>query len=415
VIRSMQLLFLSLYFRPAVRYGGPAASTWALCSGLAARGFAVRALTTDADGDERLRVRPGWHEQAPNLSVRYYRRRRGEFFAPGLLAALPREVARADVVYVWGILVWPLPALALLSRLAGRPLVISPRGMLFPEALAAGGRKKRLFLAALAAAGAARATFHVTSEREAAAVRAHFPAARVLEIPNGVEIPPALPRRAGDEVPYLLFLGRLHPHKQIETILAAFAAWSRDAGQPAELRIAGGGEEGYRESLRDLARRLDVAARVRFLHHVEGEEKSRLLAGAEGLILASRSENFGLSVAEALAHGTPCVVTETAPWAEIERGGCGFWVADRPEALAAGIARLMALPAVERRAMGERGRAWMRRDFSDERVADRMAAALAALAVPGGGGASEDGAQLFEPAGRVREHHPQPSPPSAPR
>jgi glycosyltransferase involved in cell wall biosynthesis len=379
----MRLLFLSLYFHPARRYGGPIVSTAQLCRGLAARGFEVRALTTDADGPDRLDVPAGWREAGENLRIRYCRRlggKLGELVAPGLLAVLPRQVARTDAVYVWGILVWPLPALALLCRLFGKPLVISPRGMLFPEALAAKGGKKRLFLAVLRRIAGARAVYHVTSEEEARAVREIFPGARTIEVPNGVEVPAEVPA-ATEGRPYLLFLGRLHPHKQIELILSAYAAWTRslDGAPPADLVLAGSGDEGYRRSLLETAGREGVAPRVRFLPHVEGADKARLLAGAEGLILASRSENFGLSVAEALAHGTPCVVTRTAPWSGLERERCGFWVEDRTEALAGGIGRLMALSPGERRAWGARGRAWMIRDFSQEGVADRMAAALTDL------------------------------------
>jgi glycosyltransferase involved in cell wall biosynthesis len=67
-------------------------------------------------------------------------------------------------------------------------------------------------------------------------------------------------------------------------------------------------------------------------------------------------------------------VSRTAPWEGLDREGCGYWVDDSEEALAAGIRRLMALSPEQRRAMGERGRAWMRREFSWDSVARRMLA-----------------------------------------
>jgi len=377
----MRLLLVSLYFRPAMRYGGPIVSTWNLCRGLAGQGVPVRVLTTAADGRGRIPGPAGWRTVAPGVEVRYCRRRVGELGAPGLLAHLPREVAAADAVYVSGLWVWPLPALALLARAAGRPLVIAPRGMLLPEALATKAGKKRLFLAALGAAlGAAgrRAVWHVTSAEEGAAVAARFPAARQIEIPNAVEIPRPAPVPDPAAPPYLLYLGRLHPHKQVDRILAAFAGWrAATPGAAAELWIAGDGEAGHRQELEKLAGRLGIAPAVRFLGEVEGEAKAGLLASAQGLLLASKSENFGQSVAEALAHGTPAVVTRTAPWRALEEKGGGFWVEE--DELAAGIGRLMALSPAQRRAMGLCGREWLEREMSIDAVGRRMAEAIGEL------------------------------------
>ncbi len=76
---------------------------------------------------------------------------------------------------------------------------------------------------------------------------------------------------------------------------------------PWSLIIAGDGEAGYRRELERVAAEAGVGERVRFVGQVVGEEKARLLAGAECVVLASHSENFGMSVAEALAHGTPAL------------------------------------------------------------------------------------------------------------
>lgn len=373
----MRLLLVSLYFRPAMRYGGPIVSTWNLCRGLAESGVRVRVLTTDADGRGRLPGPSGWRALAPGVEARHCRRLLGEFGAPGLLAQLPREVAAADAVYVSGLWVWPLPALALLARIAGRPLVVAPRGMLLAQALAAKAGKKRLFLAVLALAGR-QVVWHVTSAEEGAAVAARFPAAWRIELPNPVEVPQPPPAPDPAAPPYLLYLGRLHPHKQVDRILTAFAEWLAAAPAPgAELWIAGGGEARERQALEALAERLGIAPRMRFLGEVEGAAKAELLASAQGLLLASKSENFGQSVAEALAHGTPAVVTRTAPWRALDERGCGFWVEEGE--LAAGIGRLMALPPEERRAMGRRGREWLEGEMSIEAVGRRMAEEIGRL------------------------------------
>jgi glycosyltransferase involved in cell wall biosynthesis len=253
--------------------------------------------------------------------------------------------------------------------------------MLLAQALAAKAGRKRLFLAAVAALGR-RVVWHVTSAEERGAVRAHFPRARQIQLANPVDIPHPAPSPDPAAPPYLLYLGRLHPHKQVDRILAAFAGWLAAtpgaAGEASELWLAGGGEAAYRQGLEDQVRRLGIDGRVRFLGEVEGEEKTRLLTCAQGLLLASRSENFGQCVAEALAHGTPAVVTKTAPWQALAEHDCGFWVEE--DDLAGGIGRLMALPPAERRALGQRGRAWLERELSIDGVGRRMAVALRRLA-----------------------------------
>jgi len=387
----LDLLLLSLYFHPAFRYGGPVASTWELSRGLAARGVKVTVATTDAHGAERLAVPRGFQEVATNLSVRYFRRLpfshgpllrgRGELLAPAWALALPGLVARARVVHVSGLMVWALPEVLLLCRLTGKPLVVSPRGMLLTEALAAKAGKKGPFLALLRLLGLSRTVLlHATSEEEVEACRRHLPGARIALVPNGVEVPaeetlreltslpspPALP-----PPPYLLYLGRLHPHKRLGETLEAFARATEDRPE-VHLVLAGDGEEGYRRGLLEKARELGLGSRAVFAGQVEGTEKARLLARAEGLILASRSENFGISVAEALAHGTPAVVARTAPWSGLTEHGCGFWVEGTAAGVGGGIRRLLDLEPEERRAMGGRGRAWMQKELAWDRIAERM-------------------------------------------
>ena len=418
----MKLLFITPYFFPARAYGGPIASAGALCRGLAARGVDVRVLTSDADGLQRIRRQGPWKEVWPGVRVHYLRRFLFELWAPGQAWQAIRGLLWADVVYVWGAFFWALPLLCSINLAMRRAVIVSPRGMLFDEALSRKSLKKKLYLALIAPFGRPLFLIHATSGAEAIAIKARWPAAKITVIPNGVEVPEALPEREPNAAPYLLYLGRLHPYKQVERIIEAFARASagtatgssrltgapvnarssvvggqqatadgrRQTGAPVNARssfvggrssvvttnwfllIAGDGEEKYKASLKKLTEDLGLTDAVRFVGHADGEEKARLLANAQALILASKSENFGMSVAEALAHGTPCVVTKTAPWEGLESESCGFWVNDSVEALAEGMNRLMTLSPEERRAMGARGREWMKREFSWQGVAERM-------------------------------------------
>lgn len=139
------------------------------------------------------------------------------------------------------------------------------------------------------------------SEWERDRLREDFSVAAQV-IPNGID----LERFAGTkpyehERPYLLMVGRLEEYKGVQHALTALSELPE-----YDLLIAGSGP--YRETLERLARERDVADRVEFLGYVDEDELPRLYAGAEVYLALSDFEAYGLTVGEALAAGTPCVV-----------------------------------------------------------------------------------------------------------
>ena len=77
--------------------------------------------------------------------------------------------------------------------------------------------------------------------------------------------------------------------------------------------------------LQALAKDLRIE-RVTFSGPAYGYEKSQAYWSADLFVLPTHSENFGLVVAEALAHGVPAVVNKSAPWSGLEKEKCGWWV-----------------------------------------------------------------------------------------
>jgi glycosyltransferase involved in cell wall biosynthesis len=105
---------------------------------------------------------------------------------------------------------------------------------------------------------------------------------------------------------------------------------------------------------------------------VYGDAKAATYREADIFVLSTLNESFGLTVAEALAAGIPAISTKGAPWRRLESEGCGWWIDHRVESLAAALSHAMALPREELKAMGDKGREWMARDFSWDRVAHDM-------------------------------------------
>jgi glycosyltransferase involved in cell wall biosynthesis len=266
------------------------------------------------------------------------------------------------------------------ARAAGKPYVVSPRGMLQPEALRRHREVKSIAYWGIERANLrGAALLHATSALEGRELTPCGPP--VVLIPNGVAARQpsagAIERlrahagvRPGDEV--VTFLGRLHPIKRLDLLAEAFAI-VQGARRNARLVIAGPDEGGYRRHVENLF--APVAAQTCWLGAVGDEESAALLAASDVLVQCSDSESFGMSVAEALAAGVPVVVTKRSGWAEIDPVGCGYSVAHDPVSIADGILRVLDNP--NRDALGTRARAWAQKTFTWDVVGSSMRDAYA--------------------------------------
>jgi glycosyltransferase involved in cell wall biosynthesis len=288
----------------------------------------------------------------------------------GLSNALQNVARTADVIHNHGLWLMPNVRAGEAAASAPTPLVVSPRGMLAPAALAFSPVKKRAFWALLQGPvirGAA--CIHATSDQEYEEIRSFGLTNPVAIIPNGIDLPrqPAhRPVRTTAER-VVLSLGRLHPKKGLVRLVHA---WSRvEAECPGWwLKIVGPPEAGHDHELRALVTALSLA-RVSVEGPIYGDAKTDAYWEADIFVLPTLNENFGLTVAEALAAGTPVISTKGAPWSGLESEGCGWWIDLGVEPLAAALAHAMKLSREALKAMGGKGREWMMRDFSWDPIA----------------------------------------------
>jgi glycosyltransferase involved in cell wall biosynthesis len=163
-----------------------------------------------------------------------------------------------------------------------------------------------------------------------------------------------------------LSLGRIHPKKGLEILLRAWARLEPD--RPGwRLRIVGPSEAGHDAVLKSLARELRLS-RVSIEGAVYGDAKNGIYTTAGVFVLPTLNDNFAITVAEALASGIPVIATKGAPWSGLVEERCGWWIDHGVEPLTAALSEATARPADELSVMGERGRAWMARDFSWSRA-----------------------------------------------
>lgn len=280
-----------------------------------------------------------------------------------------------DILHTHGLWMMPNVYPARLARQKHLPLVLAPRGMLGVEALKFSYSAKRAFWAIWQARAVKQVScFHATAESELEDIRAFGLKAPVAIVPNGVDLPacPA-PSSETNIKPFVLSLGRLHPKKGLESLIAAFGLVSY-MYPDWRLRIVGIDEGGYSATLRRAIAQAGLEDRATVEGPVYNSEKTTLMANAALFALPSLHENFGMTVAESLAVGTPVISTKGAPWQGLAKHSCGWWIEHGTQPLASTLVEAMSMSPAERRAMGARGRAWMKRDFAWEGVGLKMGA-----------------------------------------
>ena len=379
-MQPLKILHIVPSFYPAVYFGGPTVSLYGLCNHLAAlSGVDLRVMTTDTNGPKRAdRIAPNELQSSvfPDYEVLFCRKLIGADFSLSLLLRLWPQIAWADVVHVTATYSSPtIPAL-IAARALRKPVVWSPRGALQRWAQSKRVAAKRVWEQLCdVLLDPERSVLHLTSQMEADESALRIRKAKPLVIENGVDAPELLPVR--DWRPNgqlrLLYIGRLDPKKGIDNLLEALAGM-RDRSM--RLRICGGGSPEYAAYLGNICRQLGLETTVTFVGIVEGAAKIEEFLSADVCIVPSHTENFGMVVAEALAHGTPVIASRGTPWSAIETHGAGLWVPNDPKELAGAISRIRQsdLPA-----MGRAGRQWMMRSYTWRAIAERMLAVYRGL------------------------------------
>jgi glycosyltransferase involved in cell wall biosynthesis len=370
---ALRVLYVTPFFAPAWVYGGLPESAYQFARHLARAGATVRVLTTDANGwGTRLDAAAMQaYAHRDNIEVRYCARVARQSVSVELLGALAESIRWADVVHLHAAYSFPTIPTLLAARLLERPLVWTPHGALQRWS---GSRRvglKSLWEKACIAVASRELVIHLTSEDEVAETRSRLPRATFGLIPNGVEIPPSLHREPRGARLRLGFVGRLDPKKGIENLLAACGILQERGGLAFSLAIAGSGSRDYEAQIRREIDRLALGTDVTMVGDIRGEQKQRIFEQTDVVVVPSFTENFAIVVAEALAHGAAVIASTGTPWKEVERKGCGLWVANDPASLADAIAEINSMPVAE---MGERGRRWMAADFSWEKCASEMIA-----------------------------------------
>lgn len=123
-----------------------------------------------------------------------------------------------------------------------------------------------------------------------------------------------------------LYLGRLHPKKNIEKIILAFDKAKELRKIKSKLHIVGSGEKKYELKLKNFSKNLNFSKDIIFFGKKNFIEKFSFLNKSKFLIFFSKTENFGNVVLESLACKTPVIISKNLPWKIVEKERAGYYI-----------------------------------------------------------------------------------------
>ncbi|HJR42685.1 MAG TPA: glycosyltransferase family 4 protein [Gemmatimonadaceae bacterium] len=270
-----------------------------------------------------------------------------------------------------------------LARRHAVPFILEVRD-LWPESLAVGGRIHgpgywSLWMLARALYRSAHHIIVLARGVEEHLRRIGVAASRITVVPNGVDVSAYNGTRSPPRDRLrLVYAGAHGPANGLDTVLDA-AKLLRDEPRVSFLFI---GDGPSKEALRQRARNLGLE-RVEFAEPVSKSGMPRVLADCDAGLMVLKDVplfSYGVSPNKLFDYWGAAlpvlnnVPGEVAGWVRSAAGG--IQAAATADALADGIRRLLAVPPDERRAMGERGRAWVEREHDRPVLAARLDAAL---------------------------------------
>ncbi len=308
--------------------GGTSHAVIEIVGALRSQGVDAEIATTNDNGKDLLDV-PLYEltdrlAEYGNIPIRFFPRFspninaiREFAFSRSLTTWLWQHINEYDLVHVHAIFSYASTIAMAIARIRKVPYINMPHGLLCKWSLQQSKFRKQIYLNVIERSNLLRSQLlHFTTQQE----QEEFNLLE-LNIPNfilplGVQIPSLIPNaqdqvrqilQIPDRFPILLFMSRIHPKKGLEYLIEALGKLKE---YNFSLVIAGSGELDYVQQLQDLLVTQGISDRTHLVGFVKGETKNLYLQGADLFTLTSHSENFGVAAIEALAAGTPVLITD---------------------------------------------------------------------------------------------------------
>lgn len=322
-----KLLVMTDWYEPGYKAGGPIRAIVNLAQQLK-NDLEVLILTTDRDLGDALPYQgiatDVWLQREAGIKVFYA--------SPGWLSFknIVREMnaAAPDVVYLNSMFSKNFSLYPLLAKRLGKvraEMILSPRGMLKETALRFKPGKKKIFLRAFKIFGLHRnIRFHGTDATEMNDIGKHFGRVNAAMVPDSlpVNLKPYTPPPAKQPGQLkMLFVGRLHPIKNVDFLLKALGSVKAQV----ELGIIASLEDkDYWQQCETLVAALPPNIKVNMLGEMPHDQIERQLRATHIFALPTRGENFGHAIFESLAAGRPALISDQTPWRNLTAQQAGW-------------------------------------------------------------------------------------------
>lgn len=269
----------------------------------------------------------------------------------------------------------------MLRRAGDVRVVIAPHGTLDAWALRKSPWRKRLATWIYEGQNLHAADcLHATSQKEVRDFRDFGLRNPIALINNGVSsswvnsVGDAAAFRSRFDLPpdrrIILFISRIARKKGLPMLLEAMHQLRHRLAEWL-LVIAGVDEEGHEAEVAARAQELGLTERLKFIGPIFGQPKRDAMAAAELFVLPSHSEGAPMIVLEALAAEVPVLTTHVAPWEELVRHDCGWWVEPSVAGLVVALEAVATLPAERWPLMRRRAKELVARNYAWSEIASQ--------------------------------------------
>ena len=366
----------------AVR-GGPSVAVIEMVKSLRDIGIDAEVATTNDSGEVLLDVTLNTLYEYKGVPVRFFSR-----FSPSVHAVrefafsfdltvwLWQHLRDYDLIHVHAIFSCSSTIAMAIARFHKVPYINRPLGQLCEWSLQQSKHKKEIYLNLIEKANLKGAKgLHLTSEQEKKELELLDWNLPSFILPHGLVLPTPIANAREQlhqilniplEIPSILFLSRLHPKKGLDYLIPALGKLHN---QNFAFVLAGSGDPEYEAELVKLLQENNLSDRTHKLGFVGGEKKDICLQGADLYVLTSHSENFGIAVLEALASGTPALVTTGVALSDLVKEQNLGWVVELEiEAIVSSIQEFLDNPDMAKQ-KGDRAAQYVAEHYTWEKIA----------------------------------------------